>query len=70
MNQTSHLYNIFGQIGSMADAYHVADICYRIRPDAGTVKDALTKLATSRAAYRDYAIAKLENYAFLEGIQL
>ena len=68
MTQTSHLYNVFGQVGSMADAYFVADNCYRIRPNSGTVKDALTKLATSRAAYRDAAIAKLENYAFLEGM--
>ena len=55
-------------LGSMADAYYVADNCYRLRPNAVTVKDALTKLATSEAAHRDAAIAKLENYAFLEGM--
>lgn len=68
MTQTSHLYNAFGQVGSMADAYYVADNCYMLRPNAVTVKDALTKLATSRAVYRDAAIAKIENYAFLEGM--
>ena len=67
MNQTSHLYNVFGQVGSMADAYYVADYCYTLRPSAGTVEDALLKLTTSRAVPRDVAIAKLENYAFLEG---
>ena len=55
-------------LGSMADAYYVADNCYRFRPNSGTVKDALLKLATSKAAHRDAAIAKLENYAFLEGM--
>lgn len=68
MTQTSHLYNVFGQVGNMADAYFVADNCYMLRPNAVTVKDALTKLATSRAVYRDAAIAKLDNYAFLEGM--
>ncbi len=67
MTRTSGLYNVFGQVGSMADAYYVADNCYRLRPNAGTVKDAILKLATSKAAHRDVAIAKLENYAFLEG---
>ena len=47
---------------------YVADNCYRFRPNSGTVKDALLKLATSKAAHRDAAIAKLENYAFLEGM--
>ena len=68
MTQTSHLYNAFGQVGSMADAYYVSDNCYRLRPNSGTVKDALTKLSLSKAVYRDSAIAKLENYAFLEGM--
>lgn len=68
MTQTSHLYDVFGQVGSMVDAYYVADNCDSLRPNVGTVKDALTKLATSRAVYRDAAIAKLENYAYLEGM--
>lgn len=68
MTQTSHHYDTTGQIVTMADAYYVADNCDSLRPNAVTVKDALTKLATSRAVYRDAAIAKIENYAYLEGM--